>query len=96
MTGKPFAVLDRDGTIVVEKHYLADPDQLELLPGAAAGLAELRRLGLGLLVVTNQSAVGRGLLDESALSRIHERLTRAARRAGCDPRRHPPLPAHAR
>jgi D-glycero-D-manno-heptose 1,7-bisphosphate phosphatase len=70
-----FAVfLDRDGTIVVNKHYLADPDGLELLPNAAAGLRELRDLGARLVVVTNQSGVGRGYFDEAALAGMHSRL----------------------
>jgi D-glycero-D-manno-heptose 1,7-bisphosphate phosphatase len=70
-----FAVfLDRDGTIVVNKHYLADPDGLELLPNAAAGLRELRDLGARLVVVTNQSGVGRGYFDETALAEMHSRL----------------------
>jgi D-glycero-D-manno-heptose 1,7-bisphosphate phosphatase len=70
-----FAVfLDRDGTIVVNKHYLADPAGLELLPNAAAGLRELRDLGARLVVVTNQSGVGRGYFDEAALAAMHSRL----------------------
>jgi D-glycero-D-manno-heptose 1,7-bisphosphate phosphatase len=70
-----FAVfLDRDGTIVVNKHYLADPAGLELLPNAAAGLRELRDLGARLVVVTNQSGVGRGYFDEAALAGMHSRL----------------------
>jgi D-glycero-D-manno-heptose 1,7-bisphosphate phosphatase len=67
-------VLDRDGTINVERHYLSDPDQIELLPGAAAGLRRLRDLGALLVVVTNQSGVGRGYFDEARLAAIHERL----------------------
>lgn len=69
-----FVLLDRDGTINAERCYLTDPRQLELLPNAAAGLRKLAELGLGLIVVTNQSAVGRGLLDEQALLQIHQQL----------------------
>lgn len=69
-----FVLLDRDGTINAERCYLTDPCQLELLPSAAAGLRKLAELGLGLIVVTNQSAVGRGLLDEETLLRIHRQL----------------------
>jgi D-glycero-D-manno-heptose 1,7-bisphosphate phosphatase len=70
-----FAVfLDRDGTIVVDKHYLADADGLELLPNAAAGLRELQGLGGRLVVVTNQSGVGRGYFDEAALAAMNARL----------------------
>jgi D-glycero-D-manno-heptose 1,7-bisphosphate phosphatase len=70
-----FAVfLDRDGTIVVDKHYLADPDGLELLPNALEGLRELRELGARLVVVTNQSGVGRGYFPADAVDPMHERL----------------------
>jgi D-glycero-D-manno-heptose 1,7-bisphosphate phosphatase len=71
---KRFVILDRDGTLIVERNYLADPAGVELLPGAAAGLRLLREAGLGLVVVTNQSGVGRGLFSEQTLGRIHDRL----------------------
>lgn len=69
------ALLDRDGTINVEKNYVLDPGDLELLPNAAAGIRRLRELGLKIAVVTNQSPVGRGLLTRSRLDGIHGKLT---------------------
>jgi D-glycero-D-manno-heptose 1,7-bisphosphate phosphatase len=69
-----FVVLDRDGTIIVEREYLSDPRGVELLPGAVAGLRHLRSLGLRLVVVTNQSGVGRGYFDEAQLERINARM----------------------
>lgn len=81
---KRFVLLDRDGTINVERHYLSDPGQIELLPNAAAGLAELRRLGLGLAVLTNQSGVARGLFDEARLAQIHDRLRELLRASGVE------------
>jgi D-glycero-D-manno-heptose 1,7-bisphosphate phosphatase len=74
MTRRRCVLLDRDGTIVVERGYLRDPDELELLPGAAGALRRLSRIGLALAIVTNQSAVGRGLLSEERLREIHARL----------------------
>ncbi len=74
MSAPRFVVLDRDGTILVKHHYLADPDRVELLPGAAEGLRRMRALGFGLVVITNQSAIGRGLLDWPRLERIHDRM----------------------
>jgi D-glycero-D-manno-heptose 1,7-bisphosphate phosphatase len=68
------AFLDRDGTIVVDKHYLADPDGLELLPNALEGLRELRALGALLVIVTNQSGVGRGYFPAETVDRMHKRL----------------------
>ncbi|MDB5059718.1 MAG: gmhB [Chloroflexi bacterium] len=67
-------MLDRDGTLIVEKHYLSDPDALTLLPGTTTALRRMRELGLGLVLVTNQSAVARGLLEISRLAEIHDRL----------------------
>lgn len=66
--------LDRDGTINREVNYLARPEQLELLPGAAAGLRRLREAGLGLVVITNQSGVARGYFSEEDVARVHRRL----------------------
>ena len=74
MTGRPAVFLDRDGTLNVEVDYLADPARFELLPGAGEGLARLSRAGFALVVVTNQSGVARGLLDEVILERIHDRM----------------------
>ena len=59
-------LLDRDGTIIHDKHYLADPAGVELLPGAVEGLTLLAESGLRLFVVTNQSGIGRGYFPESA------------------------------
>ena len=71
-----FVILDRDGTICAERHYLSRPDQVELLPGAARGLRALRRLDLGLIVVTNQSGIGRGYFGEADLRAVHAQLRR--------------------
>lgn len=74
MKRRPFVLLDRDGTIIVERHYLADPGQIEFLPGAIEGLRHLLAMGLGLVVLTNQSAVGRGFFDETQLDLVHRHL----------------------
>lgn len=70
-----FVALDRDGTVVVERfRHLAEPDEVELIPGAIEGLRELNVLGLDLVVITNQSALGRGNLDQARLETVHQRL----------------------
>lgn len=71
---RPFVILDRDGTVIFERNYLSNPEQVELIPGAAAGLKALSELGLGLIVITNQSGIGRGYFDEVRLDEIHERM----------------------
>lgn len=78
-TARMTVFLDRDGTINQEKHHLSNPDDLELLPGAVAGLRTLKRHGFLLVVVTNQSPIGRGLFDEKRLAEIHDRLAKLLR-----------------
>jgi D-glycero-D-manno-heptose 1,7-bisphosphate phosphatase len=68
------ALLDRDGTIVVDKVYLSDPDRIEFAPGAIEGLRLLRDAGFALVLITNQSGIARGLFDAATLERIHDRL----------------------
>jgi phosphoheptose isomerase len=74
MTQRRFVVLDRDGTINVERHYLSDPGQLDLFPGVAQGMHQMSHMGLGLVVITNQSGIGRGYFDPMRLELIHQRL----------------------
>ena len=66
MTPQQFVLLDRDGTIIEERHYLSAPEQVELISGVADGLRRLSLMGLGLVVITNQSGVGRGFFDAVA------------------------------
>lgn len=70
------AFVDRDGTIIWERHYLADPAKVVLLPGAAEGLRRLRDMGLALVVVTNQSGIGRGLYTLSDYRRVAAEVDR--------------------
>ncbi len=74
MTGRKYVLLDRDGTIIREKNYLASPTEIELLPGAASGLRAMQDAGYRLIVITNQSGVGRGYLSEAILRDVHTRL----------------------
>ena len=67
-------LLDRDGTIIVDKHYLSDPDGVELLPRAADGLALLQAHGCVLVVCSNQSGVERGYFDEGAVTAVNTRM----------------------
>ncbi len=66
--------LDRDGTLIVDKHYLADPADVELLPGVAAALARARDLGYALFILSNQSGIGRGYFTMADAERCHARM----------------------
>ncbi len=77
-----YALLDRDGTLIVEKYHLSSIEELELLPRAAEGLRRLEAAGVGAVVVTNQSVVGRGMLSMEELGRIHEEMLRRLRAEG--------------
>lgn len=66
--------LDRDGTIIPDKHYLADPAGVELLPGVAAALGRARDLGYRLFLFTNQSGVARGYFTLDDVHRCNARM----------------------
>jgi D-glycero-D-manno-heptose 1,7-bisphosphate phosphatase len=71
---KRVALIDRDGTIIVDKVYLRDPDGIEFTPGAIEGLRLLRDAGFALVLITNQSGIARGYFDAARLEQIHDRL----------------------
>ncbi len=66
--------LDRDGVLVEERGYLTRPSELEVVAGAYEAVRALRRLGFEVIVVTNQSAVARGMLTAGELDALHEDL----------------------
>ncbi len=72
--GKRYVLLDRDGTVIVDKHYLHDPAGVELLPGAVEGLKRLQDMGFGLVLLTNQSGVGRGYFTDKDVRACNERM----------------------
>lgn len=65
------ALLDRDGTIIELVHHLADPMDVRLIPGAGAAIAQLNNAHIPVVIVTNQSVIGRGKLTEAGLTEIH-------------------------
>lgn len=68
------ALLDRDGTIIEDRAYLADPDGVTLLPGAVEGLRQLREAGWCLVVITNQSGIGSGRITPAQLAAVNQRM----------------------
>ena len=71
---RPGVFLDRDGTLVRETGYLSDPEALELLPGVGRALRNLVEAGVPLVVVSNQSGVGRGMFTSADVHAVMARL----------------------
>jgi len=67
-------LIDRDGTVIEERNYLSAPEEVALLPGAAEGLKAFKAAGFRLVLVTNQSGIGRGYFTEERLAEIHARM----------------------
>jgi len=66
--------LDRDGTLIVEKNYLHKPEEVEIFPGAGAALKKLCDDGFKLIMVTNQSGIGRGFYTLADAERVNEHV----------------------
>lgn len=66
--------IDRDGTVVLDKHYLADLRGLEIIPTVPEGIKKLNDAEIPVIMITNQSGVARGRFDEATLELIHQRL----------------------
>lgn len=81
---KHWAVLDRDGTIIFDRHYLSSPGGVEIMPGAVEGLRRMRSAGFGLVVVTNQSGLGRGYFGLTDMEAIHSRMEDLLRAEGIE------------
>lgn len=84
MSTQPTVFLDRDGTIIIDKHYLHDPAGVEFLPNALRGLRLMQEKGFRLVVVTNQSGVGRGLFTLEDAQACNDRLARMCREQGVE------------
>jgi len=78
----PAVFIDRDGTVIREVGYLCRPEQIEILPRVPEAIRMLRGRGYRVVLVTNQSAVARGMLKESELEEIHHLLRNELHRAG--------------
>ena len=83
MTQSSTAVfLDRDGTLIEEKDYLSDPAGVMVFPGAGVALRRLMDAGFKLVMVTNQSGIGRGYYTEAEMHRVNQRLLECLALAG--------------
>lgn len=71
---RPAIFLDRDGTVIREKEYLADPEDVSLVPGVTGAIRDARNAGLAVVITTNQSGIARGLYDEDDYRAVARRL----------------------
>jgi D-glycero-D-manno-heptose 1,7-bisphosphate phosphatase len=71
---RPAVFLDRDGTIIQERGYLERLEHLEIFPWTGDALRLLKRAGFATVVITNQSAIARGLIDEPFLTYLHQTI----------------------
>lgn len=78
----PAIFLDRDGTIIEERHYLHRPEEVAIFPGAGPALKRLQDAGFKLFIVTNQSGVGRGYFTLEDVERVHRHLSAELERDG--------------
>lgn len=78
----PVLFLDRDGVVIVDRDYLSDPDQVELLPGAVETMALAAAAGYRLVGVSNQSGIGRGHFTAGDLARVMTRIDELLAQAG--------------
>ncbi|MBI2803695.1 MAG: HAD family hydrolase [Planctomycetes bacterium] len=73
---RPAVFLDRDGTLNVDRSYILRPEDMQLLPGVGEALRRLQAAGFACVVVTNQSAVGRGMMTDVDLDQVHAEMKR--------------------
>ncbi len=79
---RPALFLDRDGTIIKESPYLSDPALVRVIPEAATTIARANDLGIPVIVVTNQSGIGRGYFDWPAYTAVEDAVAAAVIAAG--------------
>ncbi len=72
----PAVFLDRDGTLMEERDYCKDPSDVTLLPGVREALERLKIAGYKLIIITNQSGIGRGLITEEQFEKVQAELFR--------------------
>lgn len=76
MSSKPAIFSDRDGTLVKEVNYLSHPDDVQIDESTRDAVLKLKKAGFLLIVVTNQSGIGRGIYQIEDMQKVHEQIQR--------------------
>ena len=79
---KPAVFLDRDGTLNFDPGYLSKAEDFKFLPKVKRALKLLAENGLELFVISNQSGIGRGLITQDDLKKIHRKMKRELKKKG--------------
>lgn len=82
---EPAVFIDRDGTLIEDRQYLADPAKIAFLPGSLESIKKLRQAGYKVIIVSNQSGVARGFFSVAAVDRVHDRMQQLMGQAGAEP-----------
>ncbi|HZI78545.1 MAG TPA: HAD family hydrolase [Vicinamibacterales bacterium] len=94
MSGRPAVFLDRDGTLSEERGFIDRLELLEIFPWTSDAIRLLNRAGFAVVVVTNQSAVGRGIIDLAFLQSVHDVIDRHLAKGGAKVDRYYYCPHH--
>ncbi len=81
---RALALIDRDGCIIEDQHYLFNPKEVHLIAGAVKALKLLKEQKIARVLCTNQSGVGRGIFPESAIAPVHDELNRQLAEQGTE------------
>ena len=84
MGGKKLCLLDRDGVLNVDKAYLHNTEDVEWIPGSREAIAWMKRQGILVTVVTNQSGVARGFFTENTVRKLHAWMQAEVKKSGGD------------
>ena len=79
---RPAVFLDRDGTLIEDRHYIAKPEDVALIPGAAEAVSRLKDAGFAVIVVSNQSGIARGYFTRDDHVHVQRRFSDLMKQAG--------------
>jgi D-glycero-D-manno-heptose 1,7-bisphosphate phosphatase len=82
VSGRPAVFLDRDGTLSEERGFIDRLELVEIFPWTSDAIRLLNRAGFAVVVVTNQSAIGRGIIDQAFLQSVHDAFDRHLAKSG--------------